>query len=91
MSLDDFFRCTPSEFYCIWKAWQEREELRGRDAWERTRMEVVTILQPHARHRLDAHDVLKFPWDEKEAVVEQVSDEDRRKRFEEAKKRYGLK
>lgn len=44
------------------------------------------------KSNLQAHDVLPFPWDEKqEEKREEVSKDEFNARFEAAKKRYGLK
>jgi len=90
--MEDFSRCTPSEFYEVWRAYVSREERLERVAWERTRMAALTSLQPWSKKRLEATDVMKFPWDERgSGDAEELSAEERAARFEAAKKRYGLR
>lgn len=63
-----------------------------RNEWERTRVLALFAIQPYAKSNLQAHDVLPFPWDEKqEEKREEVSKDEFNARFEAAKKRYGLK
>ena len=47
MSLDDFERCTPSEFYAAWKQWHEQMERMERSSWERTRTLALVYVQPY--------------------------------------------
>ena len=55
-------------------------------------MLALFAIQPYAKSNLQAHDVLPFPWDEKqEEKREEVSKDEFNARFEAAKKRYGLK
>ena len=69
MSLDDFERCTPSEFTRIYECWTEHEKRLVREGWEQTRTLVGFIL-PIYRSRKSAKQLLPFPWDqdEKKAV-----------------------
>lgn len=94
MSRTDFERCTPSELKAIWDKWQEREEAKTRDEWERLRWLMLYVTQPHSKKVLELEDVLKLPWDKLKQTINPdrpQSDEDARSRFEAAKKRYGLK
>ena len=52
MSLDDFERCTPSEFYAAWKQWHEQMERMERSSWERTRTLALVYAQPYSKHAL---------------------------------------
>ena len=93
MSLDDFCRCTPSEFLSAWEhrnKWQERME---QGHWERLRMACLCMLQPYSKNTLSARDVMQFPWDEdaKTNSRETVSDEELKRRYREAKRAAGLK
>lgn len=91
MSRDDFDRCTPSEFYEAWNRWATLHRDGERSSWERARVLAMYIIQPYTKSKLTARDVLPFPWDdegEKQAV--DISPEERKERFEAAKKRYGL-
>lgn len=97
MSVDDFCRCTPSEFTAAWTAWSEGEESRRRDAWERTRMLALCTLQPHTSQRLRPQDVMAFPWENgrPEARTQTSSHgteprEDVARRYREAKRRWGM-
>lgn len=92
MSMDDFCRCTPSEFAQVWSAWNGME----RGAWERMRMECIASLQPYSRKTLRPADVMPLPWDvdkedEKRNEDEELTREELLSRMEEVKKRYGLR
>lgn len=63
MTVDDFCRCTPLEFKAVYEGWAEREQRRERAAWERTRLECTTTLQPYSRRQLQPEDVMRFAWD----------------------------
>ncbi len=63
MSVDDFCRCTPSEFKAVYEAWAESEQRRERSAWERTRILCTTMLQPYSKNILEPKDVMQFEWD----------------------------
>jgi hypothetical protein len=92
MSMEDFCRCTPSEFYGVWHAWSEREQRLERGAWERMRMECLCSLQPHSKKKLAARDLMTFPWEkEAEREKETLTAEELRERMERAKARYGLR
>ena len=94
MSMEDFCRCAPSEFYWVWHAWSEREQRLERGAWERMRMECLCSLQPHSKKKLEARDVMTFPWEKNTGTVhekETLTAEELRERMERAKARYGLR
>lgn len=93
MSLDDFCRCTPNEFYEAYCKWAERQRDIERSAWERTRILALFAVQPFAKKSLKAHELLPLPWDniKKQESGEQISKDELNRRFNEAKKKYGLK
>lgn len=66
MSMDDFCRCTPSEFRAVYGGWRDMAEGLRREAWERTRMECLCSLQPYSKKRLAAEDIMRFAWDDAE-------------------------
>ena len=92
MSRKDFESCTPSEFAAIYDKWQKKEELCNRDQWERLRWQILYSLQPYCKKDLTVQDVLKLPWDQskKEEPKEPVNAEETRRRYEQAKRKYGL-
>ena len=92
-SLADFCRCTPSEYEKIWKSWKEGEERAERAAWERTRMLCLCMLQPWTESRLEARDVLRFPWEEepREKDKPSVDREEIMRRYKAAREAAGLK
>lgn len=63
MGIEDFERCTPSEFAAIAGQWRREREAEERGAWERARLTCLCILQPYSRRALRARDVMEFPWD----------------------------
>lgn len=94
MSLDDFCRCTPSEFSAIHEKWNEREVSMARERWEIARRGWFYTLRPYSKN-LSLEKICKFPWERDAEVValekKPLSKEEEKKRYEEAKKRYGLK
>ena len=59
------------------------------------RMQCLCSLQPYAKKRLEAQDIMKFPWEEDKHLSEvekkdELSREDIMARYREAKKRAGL-
>lgn len=101
MSMDDFCRCTPSEFNEAYEAWGECQERLERGAWERMRMQCLCSLQPYSSKKLRAEDLMRFPWEVKSEEVrvknsladkgqEEMSHEEVMERYREAAKRAGL-
>lgn len=93
MSLDDFERCTPSEFYSTWRQWHDARERESRGSWERTRVLLLGFIQPYTKRSLTAHELLPLPWDkESESNGERgLSKAEILERYAAAKKRNGLK
>ena len=94
MSLADFCRCTPSEYEKVWALWRKREEEKERQAWERTRTQCLCMLQPWSEKRLEARDVMQFPWDENKKGRSEERPErgdEIMSRYRAAKKAYGMK
>lgn len=91
LSYDDFCRCTPSEFNCICKAYNEQREADYKDGWERMRLLATIVIQPHLRKKVTANNLLKFPWDRERVshVIESkpISAEESKRRFEELVKK----
>ena len=103
MSMEDFGRCTPSEFYAAYEAWGQMEQRRERGRWERARMQCLCSLQPYSKARLTAHDIMQLPWDDESeergarsekspcrSEQRKLSHEEIMARYREAKKRAGL-
>ncbi len=100
MSVDDFCQCTPLEFQAVYEAWAGNERRKERGAWERTRMQCTTMLQPYSKKRLEPQDVLRFEWDREmqnaecgmrnDAESEKLSAKEIRERFEKVKREMGL-
>lgn len=94
MSMDDFCRCTPSEFRATWNVWYEMHEQRERSAWEQMRMQCLCTLQPYSNKNLEAKDIMSFPWDgdgEKKKEKAEISKEEMMRRYRDAKEAAGLK
>lgn len=89
MSLDDFERCTPSEFRAVFDAWQQRQERDERRNWEQVRFLATASLQPYSKKTLKPTDVVTFPWDAKSssAVTKGTSSYERMKEIEARLKR----
>ena len=94
MGMDDFCRCTPSEFYAAYAAWHEYQDRLERGAWERVRIQCLCSLQPYSKKRIEAQDIMKFPWEEKSLSQverkEELSREEIMARYREAKNRAGM-
>ena len=93
MSMDDFCRCTPSEFRSVYDAWLRMEERREHSAWERMRMGCVCVLQPWSKSRLRAEDVMLFPWEvrtDEKSSPGKVDREEVLRRYRAAKAKVGL-
>lgn len=97
MSMDDFCRCTPLEFYEAYDAWNHQEELREQAAWERIRMLCLCTLQPYSQKQLKATDVMRFPWDDEDkepsssrSRENELSHEELMERYRKARERMGL-
>ena len=91
MSYDDFCRCTPCEFKCVFDAWQRHHELMRQEDRERVRMMCLCMLQPYSKRRLKASDVMSFPWERAAVKAERVTDEELMERYKAAKARWGLR
>lgn len=96
MSMQDFERCTPSEFRAVFDAWNGREERRERGEWERVRMSCLCSIQPYSKKRLGVTDVMEFPWEkeekrEKSKERREESMEEIKARYEAARRRFGLR
>ena len=91
--MQDFERCTPSEFKEVFDAWNNRQSLLDRWEWERVRMECLCSLQPYSKKKLEVSDIMEFPWEKKLAEIEKRVEtrEEINARFEKAKRRFGLR
>lgn len=90
MTVDDFCRCTPSEFSAVYEGWAEAEQRRERAAWERARLQCTCMLQPYSKHRLDPQNVFRFTWEKNEDDSENLSAKEIWEKFEKVKKEQGL-
>lgn len=95
LSLDDFCRCTPSEFYAVFDAWNQGRTADYRTGWEQTRFLALASLQPHSTKTLRPADIMPLPWEIEEKAddtkkADETSPADIMERYKAAKKRYGL-
>ncbi len=90
MTVDDFCRCTPSEFVAVYEGWMESEQRREHADWERTRTQVTFMLQPYSKHALDPRAIFPFPWEKKEDGSETLSAKEIWENFNRAKEEQGL-
>ena len=93
MSIDDFDRCTPTEISDIYGAWMKGREAIERQQWERDRWVATCLLQPYSKKALKPRDLAVFPWERivRHTPRPELSAEERERRFELARSRYGLK
>ena len=66
---------------------------REHEEWEQVRMQCLCTLQPWSKKRLEARDIMEFPWDNvKDKSEENIPNrEEILKRYREAKRKAGLK
>ena len=88
MSMNDFSRCTPSEFSIAYKVWQEKEQRLERESWEQTRFLACCMLQPYSKKKLSPTDVCRFSW-ERKREQEAKKEVSTKERFEEIAKKWG--
>lgn len=69
MCRKDFEQCTPLEFSRIVEKHNSQEEMRLREGWERTRIQVVSVANLFSKHPLNAKTAFPLPWD-KETMPE---------------------
>lgn len=93
MSMQDFERCTPSEFKATFDAWNGRQERIERSEWERVRMSCLCTLQPYSKKKLQASDIMEFPWEKQKSKTEKREEtrEEVNARYERAKRKFGLR
>ena len=92
MSRADFCRMSPAEFYYVSRAHREEQERLSRERWEIMRLEAAILIQPHVKNRITPKKLLPFPWEkskENEVSDEGLSFAERKRRAEEALKRFG--
>lgn len=83
MSLDDWSGLSPEEFGAICQAYNDKEEARLHDEWERMRLLATITIQPHVKNRLQAQKLLPLPWDgAKKTEIPPVSKKEAKARFE---------
>lgn len=84
MSLDDWCGLSPDEFGAVCKAYNDKEEARLHDEWERMRLLATITIQPHVKNRLQPNKLLPLPWDGKPKKNEAptVSKEEAKARLE---------
>lgn len=95
LSLDDFCRCTPSEFYAVFDGWNQNRTAVYRTGWEQTRFLALAALQPHSSKPLRPGDIMPLPWETENRPddtkkADEMSSADIMERYKAAKKRYGL-
>ena len=88
MSRQDFCHCTPSEFQKIFTKWQEHAERADRVSWEQTRTLCLYMISPYTKKTLKPEDIMQFPWEKKTEQTEVITEEERKRRYEVAKKNY---
>jgi hypothetical protein len=89
MSLDDWSGLSPDEFSAVCQSYNDKEEARLHDEWERMRLLATITIQPHVKNRLHAEKLLPLPWDGKPKKTDapKVSKEEAKSRFEQLLKK----
>lgn len=82
LSLSDFCRLTPEEYYEVSKAYHGQCDFYVRDAWERDRKMTNLIYNLFTKNKVPPEAMLIFPWDKEKKARPQVSKEESRRRFE---------
>ena len=83
MSYDDFCRMTIAEFAAVYNAYIFQRDFAYKDAWERTRMVITTVMQTCSGEKLYPYEVMPFAWDEDYKKKGSLTPEARQKRTEE--------
>lgn len=86
---DDFWMMTPSEFESVSAAWRVTQNARERGEWERMRTLASICIQPHVKNKLTPRQLLPFPWDDDRQETESLTHDERMRRAEEARRRWG--
>lgn len=62
-----FYDMLFEEFIAAWRGMNDREEMRQRQEWERTRWAATVALAPHGKQgqRIKPQDLCIFPWESK--------------------------
>lgn len=91
MNRKDFRALTPEEFAEASKAFQDFEEARQRQEWERMRLLASISIQPHIKEKLTPRQLIPLPWDTDttEEEAPKMTHEERMRKAEEARKRLG--
>lgn len=89
MSRRDFCAMSPDEFYEASRVHREEQERQSRERWEIMRMEASILIQPHVKNRITPRKLLPFPWEKGEAHIEEMTMEERKRRAEEALRKWG--
>lgn len=63
LSLTDFCCLTIDEWNEVHKSWLDRENQFQKAEWERLRTLATITIQPHCRKKVNAKQLLPFPWD----------------------------
>lgn len=89
MSVSDFCGLTPEEFGKITEAWHSIRE----EQWEQVRTLAAFSIAPWNSKNKKITDLMPLPWDKsvEEDPNKELSEEEKRRRFEEALKNRGLK
>lgn len=87
MSMDDFERCTPSEFSEAYRMWQQNQEVVSRRSWEQSRFLVYKLLIPLCKNPIEPKDVARFPWDEEMQSQAKETEKSTKERMERMKKK----
>lgn len=89
MSVSDFCGLTPEEFGKITEAWHSIRK----EQWEQVRTLAAFCIAPWNSKNKKITDLMPLPWDKsvKEYPNKELSEEEKRRRFEEALKNRGLK
>jgi len=63
-----FYDMELSEFLLAAEGFQDLQQYKQREHWERTRWLAAIVLQPHAKKgtRIKPTDIAKFPWEKKQ-------------------------
>ena len=92
LSVDDFLGMDTDEFEAACESFSEHEEQTEREHWERMRLLGLMTVQPWSKKKLSAETLLPLPWDKKKVPEPEhvaMSKEDRRKRAEAARRKWG--
>lgn len=92
IGFNDFCLLTIDEFNATAKAFNDYEEAKYKDGWERMRLAANITIQPHLKRKLAPQKMLPLPWEKPSARKRKgIPVKGDRERFNALLEKYGRK